>query len=263
MGRPRTQESIRDLIVKIGRETGWGYTRVMGELKKLGVKPPSRNTVKRIMKEHGIEPAPDRGPDSWSEFLLRHADTLVQCDFFSKRIWTRFGLKQCFVLVFIHVGSRRVFISTSTQKPTAVWMEEQAANFIEHARANDLKVAILMRDRDSNYRDSFDAAFKARDIKIHQHRYRSPNLNAFVERFIQSIQHEALDHFVVFGEKHFDYLVSQYVEHYLTERPHQAKENELLIGERAEIGDEPPDPRTLVCRKRLGGMLKHYERRAA
>jgi putative transposase len=57
MGRPRTIEMLRALIVKIASETGWGYTRVMGELKKLGIKPPSRNTVKKIMKEAGHDPA--------------------------------------------------------------------------------------------------------------------------------------------------------------------------------------------------------------
>lgn len=94
MGRPRTKEEVRDLILKLARETGWGYTRIMGELKKLGIKPPSRTTVKNILKENGFDPGPTRGKGSWSEFLEMHADSLWQCDFFSKRIVTRFGLKQ-------------------------------------------------------------------------------------------------------------------------------------------------------------------------
>ena len=116
MGRPRTKEEIRELILKFAHETGWGYTRIMGEMKKLGVKPPSRTTVKNILKDNGFDPGPTRGKGSWSEFLAMHADSLWQCDFFSKRVITRFGLRQIFVLAFIHVGTRRVFVTPSTYK---------------------------------------------------------------------------------------------------------------------------------------------------
>jgi transposase InsO family protein len=88
---------------------------------------------------------------------------------------------------------------------------------------------------------------------------RTPNLNAYVERFIQSVQVECLDHFLVFGEKHFDYLVREYVEHYHQERPHQGLENKLLSG-------EPPPALPageIQCRTRLGRLLKHYYRAAA
>jgi putative transposase len=87
----------------------------------------------------------------------------------------------------------------------------------------------------------------------------APNLNVYVERFIQSIQVECLDHFLVFGEKHFDYLVREYVEHYHTERPHQGLANRLVTG-------EPPPALSaggVACRTRLGGLLRHYYRAAA
>ena len=88
--------------------------------------------------------------------------------------------------------------------------------------------------------------------------YRSPNLNAYVERFIQSIQVECLDHFLVFGEQHFDYLVSEYVTHYHEERPHQGLGNQLLSGQ-----PPPNDDGEIRCRTRLGGLLKHCYRAAA
>jgi hypothetical protein len=84
-----------------------------------------------------------------------------------------------------------------------------------------------------------------------------------IEWFIQSIQQEALDHFIVFGEQHFDHLVSQYVEYYHTERPHQAKGNVPLTGEWPAVQYDPSVRDAVVCRTRLGGLLKHYERRAA
>ena len=59
--------------------------------------------------------------------------------------------------------------------------------------------------------------------------HRAPNQNAFVERWVQSIKHECLDHFIVFGEDHYNHLISEYVEHYSTERPHQGLDNGLVI----------------------------------
>src|SRR5689334_18081069 len=60
-GRKRTSLSLCRLILKMARENSWGYTRIIGELKKLGIKPPSKNTVKRILKSRGFEPGPNRG----------------------------------------------------------------------------------------------------------------------------------------------------------------------------------------------------------
>jgi putative transposase len=84
VGRRPTSESIRRLIVKLARETGWGYTRILGELKKLGIQSVSRDTVKRILRVNGFDPGPKRGLGTWDEFLKIHAATLWQCDFMSK-----------------------------------------------------------------------------------------------------------------------------------------------------------------------------------
>jgi len=260
IGRPRTEESIRKLIVKIASETGWGYTRVMGELKKLQIVPPSRSTVKRILRQHKLEPGPKSGPGTWEEFLRIHAETLWQADFFSRLIWTRKGLRQCYLLVFLHVGSRRAFVTPCTLKPTSAWVKEQAEAFIQHTKDQQISTATVLHDRDANYRQVFDETLRAAGIEPLRNQFRSPNLQAYVERFIQSIQQECTDHFIVCGERHFDYLVKEYVEHYHTERPHQSKGNVPLSGPRPEPSDKPPDE--IVCRKRLGGLLKHYERAA-
>lgn len=77
----------------------------MGELKKLNIKPPSRNTVKNILTANGHDPGPQSAKGSWAEFLTMHAETLYQCDFFSKRIWTPTGLRQYFVPAFLSTSS--------------------------------------------------------------------------------------------------------------------------------------------------------------
>jgi putative transposase len=190
--------------------------------------------------------------------LKIHAETLWQRDFFSKRVLSRLGMPQVFAMVFLNVATRRVWISTCTQKPTAEWVERQARAFLAHANDAHLPVKLVSRDRDSLYRSNFDEVLQEHGADVMQLVFRSPNLNAYIERFIQSIQVECLDHFLVFGEQHFDYLVSEYVTHYHEERPHQGLGNQLLSG--------PPPPKgdgEIRCRTRLGGLLKHYYRTAA
>lgn len=80
-GRPKTDAEIRHLVVRLGKENSWGYARILGELLKLGITRISRQTVKNILKEHDLDPGPNRGTGSWEEFLTIHADTLWQCDF--------------------------------------------------------------------------------------------------------------------------------------------------------------------------------------
>src|SRR5262245_4430706 len=228
-GRPRTADDLRRLILRMARENDWGYTRIMGELKKLRITPPSRNTVKSILKEAGLEPGPKRGAGTWDEFLTRHAATLVQCDFLNKRIWTAKGLRDVFVLVFLHVGTRRAFVSPATANPTESWVREQTELYLRHAKRERLPVKMLFHDRDCKFTASVDADLARADIEVVETAFRAPNTNAYVERFIQTIQQECLDHFLILGQRHFDYLVAEWLEHYHRERPHQAKENELLV----------------------------------
>ena len=190
-----------------------------------------------------------------------HAETLWQCDFFSKRVISKLGLSPLFAMVFTNVATRRVWVSPATKNPTEAWVMEQAKAFIQHAATNKLKVELVTRDNDQIYKKGFDRVMGSAGIRPKRLALRAPNTNAFVERFIQTIQVECLDHFLVFGKKHFDYLVREYVEHYHTERPHQGLENSVIVG------PPPPAPpgadEGVECRKRLGGMLKHYHRVAS
>jgi putative transposase len=262
LGRPRVPKIVRELVVQIANKTGWGYSRILGELRKLGVGRISRQTVKNILVEHGFEPGPKRGRGTWSEFLKIHADTLWQIDFFSKRIWTLHGPRQVFALAFIHVATRQVFVTPATCRPDAIWMKTQAEAFLNYAQSEQLECTIVMRDLDGKFSVDFDRAFTERGIRIKPVGPRAPNMNAFVERWIQSLKHEALNHFMVFGMAHFDYIVHEYVAYYNECRPHQGIGNRL-IGQANE--DEPPPIVSLDelrCETRLGGLLKHYYRAA-
>ena len=271
-GRPKTPEQLRRLILKMARENEWGYTRVMGELKKLGITPPSRNTVKKILKAAGYEPGPKRGEGTWDEFLKQHAASLWQCDFFSKRILTLRGIREVFVLAFLHVESRRVILSPATFHPDEAWVVGQMDRFVKTARDQKLRVATVQRDRDSKFTKAVDQVLRLNRVKVKKNEFRAPNTNAFVERFVQSIQQECLDRFVVFGSGHMDQICSEYLDHYHTERPHQGESigNELLNRQkkrgrpRNKTTFEQPVPLNEIrCSQRLGGLLKSYIRKAA
>jgi putative transposase len=148
----------------------------------------------------------------------------------------------------------------------------QADSFVKQARAKGLPVSQVQRDRDTKFTKSFDASLKRSRVKVVTNAYRSPNTNAFVERFIQSIEQECLDRFVVFGTQHLDHLGGEYLAHYHEERPHQSLENEPLVKpkkrgrpstKRGKIEDEIVRLADVRCSRRLGGLLKSYSRRAA
>lgn len=261
-GRPKTPDEIRDLILRLARENGWGFTRILGELKKLGIRI-GRSTVINILREHGLDPGPMRGEGSWSDFIQRHAKTLWACDFFTKRIVTMRGLVDMFVLVFIHIGTRRVFVSGMSANPDNIWMKQQARNFAMTFADAPLAASHLIRDRDCKFTADFDQILKDDGIETVRTAIRSPNMNAYAERFVQSIKTECLDHFVVFGDKHLRYLLDQYLAYYHSERPHQGLGNRPL-----SAPDDPPVtlpfPQSEVAySERLGGLLKHYYRQAA
>jgi putative transposase len=245
----------------LARENDWGYTRILGELKKLGLGKISRTTVCNILRENQLDPKTDATKGTWADFLKAHAKSLWQCDFFSKHIVTTKGaIRQCFILAFVHIYSRKVWLSPCTFKPDAAWMKAQADTFLAHAKVQDLPAQVVLRDRDSKYTaPSFDDKLEAAGLRVTKVGFRAPNMNAYVERFVQAIQQECLDQFIIFGTEHFDHMCREYLEHYHTERPHQAVGNVALIASSAPR----PSEGKVVCRERLGGVLRHYYREAA
>ena len=186
-GRPRTPNEIRELVLRLAKENSWGYTRILGELRKLGIKSISRQTVKVILKENDIDPGPKRGKGTWDEFLKIHADTLWQCDFVSKPMWTVKGLVDLYFLVFLHLGTRRCWISPCTLSPDSAWASQQAKNFVMVAEDLQLTPQYVMRDNDTKFTAQFDEVIKTSGAEVKRNTPLSPNLRAHVERFIQTL----------------------------------------------------------------------------
>lgn len=184
------------------------------------------------------------------------------CDFFQKKIWTLGGLVDYFVLFFIHVDSRRVILAGITPNPTAAWVAQQARDVAMEFQEQDAKPTHLIRDNDGKFPALFDEIFETENVEVARTCVQAPNMNAFIERWLQSRQVECLDHFVVFGEDHLRHLVTFYVEFYNRQRPHQSLDNLPPDGR----DHDPPaewHAERVDCTESLGGILKSYSWKAA
>lgn len=123
-GRAPLDASVVRLIVRLARENPrWGYRRIVGELKGLGV-AISATTVRTVLIEAGVSPAPERAGLSWRAFLRQQAATTLACDFLT--VETAF-LQRIYVLFFISLATRRIEESgcssmTATRSSTAASM---------------------------------------------------------------------------------------------------------------------------------------------
>ncbi len=259
-GRARVAETIRKLVLRMAREnSSWGYTRIRGALRNLG-HDVGRNTVKRILAEHGIEPAPERHKRMpWSTFLKAHWGAIAAMDFFTVEVLTTGGLIRYFVLFAIDLKTRRVEIAGISHQPYDEWMRQMARNLTDVVDGFLRDASYLIHDRDPLFSASFRATLTAVGVKTVKLPTRSPNLNAYAERFLRSVKSECLNRMIPLGENHLRTIVRAYVAHYHLERNHQGLEDELLCPPEESRGSED----SIRCRERLGGMLRYYYREAA
>ena len=259
-GRPRVAQEITDLVLRMAREnTSWGYDRIQGALTNIGyVVAP--NTVKNILKRHGIEPAPERKKrTSWKTFLKAHWDVMAATDFFTVEVWTARGLVTYYVLFIMHLSTRSVHIAGVTTAPNGAYMKQVARNLTDVSDGFLLNSRYLIMDRDTKYTEDFRDYLDREGVKPVRCPVRAPNCNAFAERFVRSIREECLDRMILFGEASLRRALREYVLHFHTERNHQGVDNQLLKPLATVSSTDEP----IHCRERLGGMLNFYYREAA
>jgi putative transposase len=184
-GRPATAAEIRALVVRLARENpSWGYRRIQGELVGLGVKLAA-STVWSILKDAGIEPAPKRSETSWAEFLRRQAASILECDFLTV---DSLFLKRFYVLFFIELATRRVWLAGITTNPDGAWVTQQARNLLMQLDDEDVRPRFLVRDRDSKFTRDFDEVFRAEGIRVIKAPVRAPKARAHAERWVGSVE---------------------------------------------------------------------------
>jgi transposase InsO family protein len=261
-GRPPVDSAVVEQVTSLARDNPtWGYLRIAGAINALG-SSISHQTVKNVLEDHGIDPSPKRkNTISWADFIKSHTDCLLATDFFTTEVWTALGLVTHYVLFFIHVQSRKVYLAGITPNPNDAWMRQAARNLTTNDCNLAEKCRYLIRDRDAKLSSGFDMILRSAGIEPLALPPRSPNLNAFAERFVLSIKTECLDRMIFFGEASLRHAITEYIEHYHHERTHQGKENLLLFPQ--PPSDPSPRDGPIKCKHRLGGLLKFYYREAA
>ena len=219
----------------------------------------ARTTISNILKRHGIEPVPVRNrKTTWKEFLARHWDQII-ADFFTVEVWTCTGLRRFVVLFFSDLSTRRVEIGGIASSANGLWMAQIARNLTDVVEGFFTGKRYLIHDRDPLYTKEFLGIVAGSGIRAIKLPPRSPNLNAYAERFVRTIKESCLDQMIFFGEDMLRNAIRELVTHYHLERNHQGVENRLLVP--LEI----TSTRTLVVQKRerLSGLLNYYYREAA
>jgi putative transposase len=253
-GRPPVEQRVRELVLRLARENPrWGYPRIAGELLKLGLRV-SPSTVRRILRAAGLEPAPRRIGPSWQQFLRQQAASMLACDFFTVET---ISLRRYYVLFFIELGSRRVWLAGCTTNPTGAWVTQQARNLGFTGLFN--RIRYLVHDRDSKFTAAFDEVFRSEGITVIHTPVRAPRANAYAERFVRTVRTECLDWLLILGRRQLEHTLRIYTTHYNRERPHRA----LELQPPQAIERSAPAAATIERRDLLGGLIHEYQPAAA
>ena len=253
-GRPALRREIRALVIRFARDNPrWGYQRIVGELKGLGM-VVSATTVRTWLRTEGLGPAGTRLGMTWREFLRAHRRSLLAVDFFTvETIW----LQRLYVLFFIELGSRRVHVAGCAPNPSAPWVIRQARQLTWTLAERPESFRFLIRDREK-FTDAFDDVFRSSGLEIIRTPFRTPQANGVAERFVRTVRSECLDCVLILNDQHLERILDVFVEHYNGHRPHRAL---ALTPPRPT---PPPAPATewgearVQRRDRLGGVVHEY-----
>ena len=255
-GRPRITDELKQLIINMAKKhEHLGCRMLHGYLKYLGYKV-SPATISRVLREHGIEPCPDRPEKTtWTEFIKAHWDSLVAIDFFNVEVLTLGGIVRYMVLFCIDYKTRKVEILGVTPQAYGDWMKQMARNMTDPFDGFCKDKRFVVMDRDPLFTKKFREILDSSGVKPVRITTVSPNLNPFAERWVRSIKSESLSKMIIFGEKHLRYCIDQYLIHYHTARPHTGLNHDM-------IDPQPLGNGKIVCHERLGGLLKSWRRAA-
>jgi transposase InsO family protein len=161
-------------------------------------------------------------------------------------------LRRLYVLFFIEHGTRRVHLAGITAHPAGEWVTQQARNMLMQLQDQADCLKFLIRDRDAKFTTAFDTVFTAAGTRIIKTLVQAPRANAIAERWIASARRECLDRILITGERHLRLVLSEYVDHYNTHRPHRT------LQQHPPDGRARPQPEGPGMRDRLGGLIHEY-----
>jgi transposase InsO family protein len=250
---------VRELILRLAREnTSWGYLRIVGELRELGVEV-SATLVRNVLRAAGVPPAPRRDRLDWRSFLRQHAAATLACDFLTVDTVL---LRRLYVLVFICVGSRRIEYVACTSNPDGAWMVQQARKMWMDLDDRGQRPRFLIHDRDAKFGRAFEAVFRSEGLRVIRTPPKAPNANAHIERWIGTVRRECLDRLVIFSRRQLEHVLRVYVRHYNEHRPHRALDLHAPVPTTKRA--DPVAPAIAIRRRDLlGGLIHEYEALAA
>jgi transposase InsO family protein len=254
-GRPPVRRDVRELIVRFARDNPrWGYQRIVGELKGLGI-TVSATTVRKVLREARLGPAGRRGGMPWREFLRTHARLMLPVDFFTvETVW----LQRLYVLFFIELASRRVHLAGCTRHPTAEWVTQQARQFAWTLPERIKPPRFLIRDRDHKFTREFDAVFRSAGVQVVRTPRRAPKANAVAEPFVRTVRAECLDWLLIGQRRQLQRALEVFVDHYNRHRPHRSLCLVPPVDRRPPVTRAPTAVGHVHRRDRLGGLLHEY-----
>src|SRR5262249_11109902 len=207
----------------------WGYTRIQGALANLNHEV-SRGTIATVLREHGLEPAPDRlRKTTWTEFLKAQWDVLTAADLFTVDVWTIHGLTRFAVLFFIDLSTRCIHSAGIAPEPDSAWMSQVGRNLTDVSDGFLKEKRFVIHDRDPRFTLAFRETLAAADVQVVRVPPRSPNLNAYAERFVRTIKESRLDRIILVGEASLRRAVREFADHDHHERNHQGLGNRLCL----------------------------------
>ena len=246
-------DEVVALVVRLVRENPrWGYLRIVGECRKLGVAVPA-TSVRNVLRRHRLRPAPRASGPSWPEFLRAQAAGTLACDFFHV---DTVMLRRLYVLFFIDLERRKVFLAGVTANPVGAWVTQQARNLAITLEDQGRAVRFLVRDRDAKFVGPFDEVLKSAGARVVLTPVRAPRANAFVERFVRTARAECLDWLLVRCERHLDRALREFVEHYNNERPHRGIDLKVPVA--YSTFQEFTNVDGAQRADRLGGLVHEY-----
>jgi len=165
-------------------------------------------------------------------------------------------LRRLYVLFFIEHGTRRVHLAGITAHPTGAWITQQARRLLMDLADHADGLKFLIRDRDAKFTAAFDAVLSAAGMRIIQTPVQAPRANAIAECWIASARRECLDRMLITGERHLRLVLSKYIDHYNTHRPHRTLQQGPPAGRPHPTG--PGATVRVLRRDRLGGLIREY-----
>jgi putative transposase len=253
-GRPVLDAEIEALILRLAQENPrMGYDKIHGELLKLGYQL-SPTTIRNVLQHHRLSPAPQRGRSSWRTFLNHYRSQMLACDFFTVET---ICLQTLYVLFFIDLASRRVYIAGCTTAPDSAWVTQQARQQLWQLSDEALPIRFLIHDRDTKFSSRFDSVFRSESIEVIRTPPRTPQANAIAERWVRSVREECLDRLLILNQTHLTRVLQEYAHYYNAARPHQG------LKQRTPIPMTPTLVGNIQRRAILGGILHDYYRISA